>query len=137
MTKTQTRYGRRIRDAKSDSVIHVKGLDINGAECRDHQKCVVARAIMRQRKKTATWVDVGNHVVLIGTGKKTGLRYTLDSRAKEQIRFFDENDGRFAPCSVRLSAPKTSKRPLGARAGEASTGGCTGKRGPNSRKPTR
>lgn len=137
--KTQTRYNKRIKDAKSDVVIHVKPQDIKGAICRDHQKCVVAKAIMRQRKATTHWVDVGNAVVLIGTGMNTGRRYLLKGRAKEQIRFFDENDGRFAPCSVELMAPRHGTghlaRRLGSRKGEASGGGH--RRGPNKNKPTR
>jgi len=114
--KTITKYQRTIRDATRDVKIHVRVDDIKGAVCRDHQKCVVAKAIMRQRKHTAKWVDVGNSVVLLGTGKKTGLRYFLNGEARSQVRFFDENDGRFAPCSILLKAPV--KRKLGDRKGE-------------------
>lgn len=137
-TQTQTRYNKRIKDAKQDLTIHVKAQDIGGAICRDHQKCVVARAIMRQRGLTTHWVDVGNTVVLIGTGKNTGRRYSVRGRAKEQIRFFDENDGRFAPCDVVLSAPgNKNHRPLGSRIGEYKNKPRAKKRGPNKRKPTR
>lgn len=137
--KTQTRYNKIIKDAKQDVVIHVKPQDIKGAKCRDHQKCVVAKAIMRQQRSSTKWVDVGNSVVLVGTGKNTGRRYLLRRRAQEQVRFFDENDGRFAPCSVELIAPRTGTgqlaRKLGSRVGEANIGGNT--RGPNKRQPTR
>lgn len=134
---TITRHNKTIRDATTDLLIRVKPNDIRGAACRDHQKCVVAKAIMRQKKSTTKWVDVGNRIVLIGTGKRTGLRYKLTNQAANQIRFFDENDGRFAPCNVLLSAPSkpTGKyRPLGSRAGEGRSGGHS--RGPR-REPTR
>lgn len=129
---TITRHNKTIRDSAVDLVVHVKPQDIRGAECRHHQKCVIARAIMRQRKSTAKWVDVGNSIVLIGTGKNTGRRYKLSKQAAEQIKFFDENDGRFAPCTVQLVAPKNhgDGRTLGARNGQKHSG-------PHSRKPRR
>src|SRR5690349_11953607 len=134
MTKTLTRYGKRISDAKGDITIRVKAADIKGAVCRDHQKCVIARAILRQRASTAKWVDVGNAVVLIGTGEKTGKRYRLSGQAKEQVRFFDTHDGRFAPCTVTLSAPGTH-RPIGARKGKRDSG--SNKRSGKRTQPTR
>lgn len=130
---TITRHNKVIRDATSDLLIRVKPGDIRGAMCRDHQKCVVAKAIMRQKKSTTKWVDVGNRIVLVGTGKRTGLRYKLDNQSANQIRFFDENDGRFAPCTVLLSAPSKpggKYRSLGSRKGDGSSGG-------HSRKPRR
>lgn len=132
--KTITRYSRRIKDATDDLVIRVKPEDIGGAICRDHQKCVVAKAIMRQRKSTAKWVDVGNCVVIVGTSKSTGLRYVLSGQAKQQVRFFDDNDGRFAPCAVHLAAPKEGKRQLGERKG-GKPGGRNSKA--KRRRPTR
>jgi hypothetical protein len=123
MKSTVTRYDRTIRDSDHGLVIHVKEQDIRGAVCRDHQKCVVARAIMRQQRSTTKWVDVGNAVVLIGSSPSTGRRYLLSSQAKKQIRFFDQNDGRFAPCKVELIAPSSGRRKLGARIGESSRGG--------------
>ena len=132
--KTQTRYERTIRDADTNLVVHVKPQDIKGAVCRDHQKCVIARAIMRQRKSTARWVDVGNSVVLVGTGKKSGLRFLLNGQAKEQVRFFDENDGRFAPCSVELRAPVRAEK-IGAR--EGTRRGSNKRRSRSRQQPTR
>lgn len=133
--KTQTRYNRIIKDAKNDLLIRVKPEDIRGAVCKDHAKCVVAKAITRQRKSSVKWVDVGNSVVLIGSSKTTGRRYHLPRQAQKQIRFFDENDGRFAPCAVQLKAPAVGNRALGDREGEGHSGGH--KRGPNKNQPTR
>ncbi len=119
-------FGIKRRDAKSGLKIRVKPCDIRGAVCRDHQKCVVAKAILRQQGSTAKWVDVGQSVVLIGRSKKTADRYYLGGLAKEQIRFFDENEGRAAPCEVDLKSPLRhtdkhgSRRPLGSRKGEKS-----------------
>lgn len=117
-TPHTTRYNKVIKDGTDNLVIRVKPEDIQGAVCRDHQKCVIARAIMRQRASTAKWVDVGASVVLVGTGKNTGRRYFLNQQAREQVRFFDLNDGRAAPCNVGLDAPK--RRKLGERTGQPS-----------------
>lgn len=136
---TPKKFGIRRVDAKRDLAIRVKPCDIRGAICRDHQKCVVAKAILRQQKSTAKWVDVGNAVVLIGRSSKTADRYFIKGVAKQQIRFFDENDGRFAPCEVGLKSPLRHNqygrsRALGARIGEKPGGRRSSKkRG----KPTR
>lgn len=111
------RFGCRIVDAEDELKIHVKPEDIKGAVCRDHQKCAIARAIMRQKSSTAKWVDVGAAVVLVGTGAKRAKRYLLNGQAKEQVRYFDTHDGRFAPCVVELKCPTTGNRKLGERSG--------------------
>jgi len=130
---TIKRYDKFIKDATDDLVIRVNEDDIKGAVCRHHQKCFIARAIMRQRSSTVKWVDVGNSVVLVGTGKRTGQRYYLKGKAKEQVRYFDSHDGRFAPCVVSLAAPIRHK--LGTRTNEAP--GKTRKRNRNRQQPTR
>lgn len=104
------RFGCRITDAKDSLTVHVKPTDIKGAVCRDHQKCAIAKAIKRQRGSTAKWVDVGANVVLIGTGVRTAKRYYLSEPAKKQVRYFDENEGAFAPCSVALKPPPGCSR---------------------------
>lgn len=105
MAKTPKAFRVNRRDAKRDLVIRVKPCDIRGAVCRDHQKCVVAKAILRQQGSTAKWVDVGNSVVLIGRSNKSADRYYLQGMAKQQIKFFDENEGLAAPCEVHLKSP--------------------------------
>ena len=110
------RFGCRITDAKQDLKVHVKAEDIKGAVCRDHQKCAIARAILRQREGTAKWVDVGAAVALIGTSEKTAKRYKLSTEARKQVRYFDTHEGRFAPCSVKLKSPSETQK-IGARAG--------------------
>jgi hypothetical protein len=133
--KISRRFQCHITDAKQNLVIYVKPEDIAGAICRDHEKCVVAKAIMRQRASTTNWVDVGASVVLIGTGPKTGRRYFLPSTTRQQIRFFDDHDGRFAPCVVELRAPPVHRK-LGARAGLPS--GTPKRKSPRKRQiPTR
>lgn len=137
---TPRRFDCKITDAKEPLEIRIKPCDIKGAVCKDHQRCVVAKAIMRQRKSTAKWVDVGAAVVLIGTGQKTAKRYVLSNMAKQQIRFFDTNDGRFAPCAVELKVPGSlgivhGTQALGARAGEKPGGRKKKRKSP--RKPTR
>ena len=111
------RRGMKVKDSDTNLVIHVKPCDIRGAVCRDHQKCVIAKAIKRQRKVSAKWVDVGNSVVLIAGLNGSAKRYFLDTQAKKQVRYFDHNDGAFAPCAVKLVPPPESVR-LGARAGQ-------------------
>lgn len=110
------RFGCKIVDAKQDLKVHVKPEDIKGAVCRDHQKCAIARAIMRQRSGTAKWVDVGAAVALIGTGEKTAKRYKLSGQAKQQVRYFDTHEGKFAPCLVKLKSPSETQK-IGARTG--------------------
>lgn len=103
-TKSPKRFNCNVRDAKEPFKVHVKPEDIKGAVCRDHQRCAVARAIRRQRK-SAEWVDVGAKVVVIGTGKKTAVRYVLPKAACDQVRYFDTHEGAFAPCTIKLTAP--------------------------------
>jgi hypothetical protein len=130
-----SRFDKQITDATDKIVIRVTPQDIKGAVCRDHQRCVIARAILRQRSSTAKWVDVGNVVVLIGTGKKTGKRYFLGNQAKKQVKFFDLNDGRAAPCAVTLNTPSPRKK-IGAQPkGRAS--GAKKSSGKRRSKPTR
>lgn len=109
------RFNTKIKDAKLGIRIRIKPQDIKGAVCRDHERCVVAKAIKRQMK--ATFVDVGANTVLVGTGKHTATRFLLNSVAKDQIRYFDTNDGAFAPCKVSLVAPY-AKSKIGSRSGE-------------------
>lgn len=131
-------------DSPRDLVVRVKAIDIRGAVCRDHQKCVVAKAILRQQGASAKWVDVGNSVVLIGRTRKRADRYFITGIAKEQVRFFDENEGRAAPCEVHLKSPISNKyrsgqaRPLGSRSHGGGVDKRKGrKRGKNINKPTR
>jgi len=54
-------------------------------------------------------------------GTKRYIRYKLGVKAKEQIRFFDE-EGKFAPCYVVLNTPCPSlalhqKKPSGKHSG--------------------
>ncbi len=113
MPKARITIGKRITDSTRKFVVHVTAQDTKGAVCKDHQKCVIAQAIMR---KGAAWVDVGACTVLVGTSPKTGKRYRLTSEAKEQVRYFDEKNA-FAPCTVRLR-PFTGRNQLGGRANE-------------------
>lgn len=110
------RFGCHITDAKQDLKVHVKSEDIKGAICCDHQKCAIARAILRQREGTAKWVDVGASVALIGTGEKTAKRYKLSAEARKHVKYFDTHEGRFAPCSVNLKSPSETQK-IGARIG--------------------
>ncbi len=111
MPKVHIAIGRRITDSHHKKLIHVAQKDMRGAVCRDHQKCVIARAI--QRQTGAPWVDVGACTVLIGTSDKTGKRYHLTPEAKEQVAYFDEKNA-FAPCVVRLR-PFHGRNRLGSR----------------------
>lgn len=99
------------RDAKTDLRVPVDEQDMVGAVCRDHQKCVVGKAVKRKTK--ADWVDVDNYVVLVQFhGKNYASRYLLPPITQKQIRYFDDekNEGRFAPCEVLLKAPRHSAR---------------------------
>ncbi len=99
---------RMVKDATKPLKIHVKAPDINGAVCKDHQKCVVANAIKRSRR--APWVDVGADQVLIGTSIGKGVRYKLNTLGREVVKFFDENEGRAAPAVLVLTpAPQSQK----------------------------
>lgn len=104
-------HGFTVRDSVRNSHVEVKPSDIQGAVCRDHQECVVARALKRHFK--ADWVDVGNSTAFIKVGKVV-TRYRLPAMAQKQVRFFDENDGRFAPCEVKLLKTSGTSRALGA-----------------------
>ena len=93
-------------DASQDRKISVTAVDLKGSVCKDHQNCVIARAI--KREMNAEWVDVGANTVIVKPwSSKKYLRYRLNSKAKEQVRFFDK-EGNFAPCYVVLSAPSPS-----------------------------
>lgn len=135
MPKVQIAIGKRITDAKHKTLVHVDVVDAKRAVCKDHQKCVIARAI--QRELEAPWVDVGAMTVLVGTDEKHGKRYYLSQEARKQVAYFD-NKGAFAPCTVRLMPYHTYQgRKLGARTGEDV--GKKKKTGPKleRRKPTR
>lgn len=97
MPATLKRFDATVKDATMDVPVHIKPVDIKGAVCSDHQNCAIARAIMRQRKKSAHWVDVGAKIVLIGTGKHTALRYVLSKATREQVKYFDTNQGAYPP----------------------------------------
>lgn len=122
-----------VRDAKLPLNVNIKPEDVRGAVCRDHQKCVVAKALMR--RMNATWVDVGATTVLIGRGKTKADRYLLSNKAKEQVRYFDTNNGQFAPCRVELKSP-ASKAGLGSRTGARARSGSS-KRASKRATPTR
>lgn len=122
--KTVTREGRKIIDGKQGLKLKIKPCDIDKAICRDHQRCVIARAILR--RKGVQWVDVGASTVLVATSKKTCKRYLLGNLAREQVRYFDTHDGAFAPCRLELSAP-TPKNRLGLRTGAKARSGPHGK----------
>jgi len=98
------RHGAHIKDADADRTVHVTAEDIKHAVCRDHQKCGFALAI--KRVTGADWVDVSTSRVLVKTGKHTARRYLLPPMAVEQLKYFDTNDGRMAPCKLTLKAPK-------------------------------
>lgn len=135
-TSSPKRFECTIKDATEPLLTHVKPVDIKGAVCRDHQRCAIARAIKRQRSKSALWVDVGAKIVLIGTGKKTAIRYVLPESAANQVKYFDTHEGAMAPCSIELRPPKGSVT-LGSRTGVKARSG----KAPNRRKkrkvPTR
>lgn len=120
------------KDASRKLGIWVKPVDIKHAICRDRQKCAIAQAIKRQCQ--ADWVDVGTCMVLIRKGKKA-TRYMLDNIGKQQVKFFDENKGAFAPCKVKLNPPPESMA-LGHRKGAKRRSGPSGKTVKH-RKPTR
>lgn len=93
-------------DAKTPRVISVTREDAKKAICKDHQNCVIAKAIKRQAN--CEWVDVGATTVLIKPwGTKRYIRYKLGKKAREQVKFFDE-EGHFAPCFVELSVAPAS-----------------------------
>lgn len=102
---TPKRFECDIKDAVTPSVIHVKPEDIKGAVCGDRQRCAIARAIKRSRK-SAKWVDVGAKIVLIGTSRRNAIRYVMPEATCNQVRYFDTHKGAFAPCAVKLVAPK-------------------------------
>ncbi len=94
------KFGRRVVDSRTSITVHVQAQDIEQAVCRDHQKCVIARALMR--RAGVKWVDVSASVVLVAKAVGTTLRYYLSSLGKRQVRWFDTHDGAFAPCTVEL-----------------------------------
>jgi hypothetical protein len=104
-----------VKDSYTDLSVEATPADIEGATCRDHQNCVIARAILRESK--GVWVDVGSQVVLIGIDKKQAKRYILNRMAQKQVRYFDTHSGKAAPCRVHLKAPSKAVR-LGYRSGE-------------------
>jgi hypothetical protein len=126
------RRGIKVRDAKNEQRIRVRSLDIDGAICSDHQKCVIARAIKRQLH--AEWVDVGAGVVLIKQPNKPVRRFLLDKLAREQVRYFDTHKGLYAPCDVFL-VPPIGKHRLGNRHDKSARSGPSGRAKPKA--PTR
>ena len=128
-----TRFRCQVTDAKKSLNIQVTEADAKDAVCRDHQRCVIARAILRRSK--AKWVDVGASIVLIGKANGTASRYMLDPVARAQVRFFDET-GAFAPCRVRLDSPPTTIK-LGFRRGPKSRSGSRRRAAATRRVPTR
>lgn len=112
--KKHRRFGREILDATKDLDVRVKPCDIKTAVCRDHQKCVLANAI--KRITGASWCDVGPSTVFVGIGAKRGRRYKLNGLGRDVVRFFNENEGKAAPSSITLRAPRAARQ-LGARAG--------------------
>lgn len=122
-----------IVDSKTPLHVNVKPCDTRHAICSDHQKCVIAKALMRRMQ--AKWVDVGAHVVLIGRTNTKAERYILSHKAKEQVKYFDSNNGLFAPCKVTLNAPKDLGKQLGQRTGKKARSGKTLRKTPA--KPTR
>lgn len=90
-------------NAKKDRFIYVTEQDLTKAICKDHQNCVIAKAI--KRVTGAKWVDVGAATVLVKRKYSSSAdRYILDAVGQAQVRFFDK-EGKFAPCYVRLRAP--------------------------------
>lgn len=96
----------KLIDAPKDRFVRVTAQDTKHAVCRDHQQCVIAKAIKRQFRCDA--VNVGACVVTILKGSRK-TRFLLNRTAREQVRYFDEK-GRFAPCVVPLTAPTPSMR---------------------------
>ena len=131
-TGTYRKFGRAVSDTFDPLRVRILPQDIKGAVCRDHQKCVIARALMR--KTGAAWVDVGACTVLIGTSEKRAKRYRLNSVVKDQIRYFDTHKGVFAPCVVTLN-PGVHE-PLQRRKGKRARSGPSGRSNPRA-KPTR
>ena len=107
-TLTYMREGIEVRDSRHGLAVMVIPEDIAHAICKDHQRCVVARAIMRVTK--ALWVDVGAEIVLIGYHTRKCRRYRFGLPARRQVQYFDTHDGRFAPCTVQLLPPSHAKR---------------------------
>ncbi len=102
------RNGRLIIDSRNNLRIVIKPCDIKGAVCRNHQKCVIAKALLR--RKGVEWVDVGASSILVAKNSHVAKRYRLDGIAKEQVRYFDTHDGAFAPGVLTLSVyPLTHK----------------------------
>lgn len=112
--RTHKRFGRRILDAKKPFEIRVRPCDGKKAVCKDHQKCVIANAIMRLTG--AKLVDVGPNTVFIGRGAAIATRYKLDSTGKEVVRYFDENAGLSAPSAITLRSP-LGREKTGTRSG--------------------
>lgn len=108
----------RVKDAKNTSTVRVLPIDLRGAVCRDHQKCVIAQAL--KRKHRAKWVDVGASTVIVSKNGTTGVRYLLDKMAKDQVAHFDDGNG-FSPCRVKLFPPPPTQK-LGYRRGDRSSG---------------
>lgn len=125
------KYGSELRDSKKPLSITVRLSDTKDAVCSDHQNCVIAKAIMRQTG--AKWVDVGAQVVLISMRGKIARRYFLNTVARDQVRYFDTNNGAFAPCKLVLNTPGRG-RTLGCRTGTKARSGKSGERRKN---PTR
>jgi hypothetical protein len=131
MKRTYRRFGRKIKDSSAPLTIRVRPVDIKGAVCRDHERCVIANAI--KRSKRAPWVDVGADTVIVGDTEKTGRRFKLDSLGKEVVRYFDTSEGGAGPTQLILRPPASSQR-IGARHGEKHG---SNRRSGRRRKPTR
>lgn len=90
-------------NAGKNRIINILPKDNCHAVLKDHQHCVIAKAIKRQTG--AEWVDVGASTVLIKRKYKKHIdRYLLKPMAVQQVRFFDTK-GMFAPCQIALTAP--------------------------------
>lgn len=129
--RSYSRWGRKIKDSSAPLTIRVRPVDIRGAVCRDHERCVIANAIKRSKK--APWVNVGADTVIIGDTPKTGRRFKLDAMGREVVRYFDTSEGGAGPTKLTLHAPTTSQR-IGERKGEAHG---SNRRSGKRRKPTR
>lgn len=104
-------------NAAKNRTVAIKLQDAAKAICKDHENCVIAKAI--KREFNAQWVDVGASRVLLK--RKYGNRierYLLDGLAREQVRYFDTK-GQFAPCQIVLHAPPkpTGRKNKGGKSG--------------------
>jgi hypothetical protein len=123
----------KVKDAYTDLNIRILPSDLKDAICKDHQNCVIAKAIKRKLK--AQWVDVGANTVLVAKGPRVAYRYKLNSLAKDQVRYFDKGKG-FVPCKIHILAPPESQR-LTYRAGTNARSGKSGRKATHRSKPTR